>query len=51
VAASRHSSAITTVEAEARIAGNDRRSATAIASCRFSWRRNSSRYRAMISSA
>ncbi|GAB3846892.1 hypothetical protein GCM10027610_065780 [Dactylosporangium cerinum] len=42
-AASRHSTPIVTVAAEARIAGNDLRTATAIAAVRSSWRCSSSR--------
>ena len=42
-AASRHSRPTATVAAEARIAGNDRRHATAIAAYRSRWRRSSSR--------
>ena len=50
-AASRQSRPTVTVAAEAKIAGNERRSATAIAACRSWCRRSSSRYRAISSSA
>ncbi len=50
-AAVRVSSATMTVAALAMIAGPARRSASAIAGWRRSWRRSSSRYRATISSA
>ncbi len=50
-AASRHMRLIATVAPDARMAGAEARSAIHMASCRSAWRRSSSRYRAMSSSA